>query len=187
MRASSSVLVLAACALLAVCGLGACAGTNYVQPEMPTGQASGPVLPLRALSLSFDRGVASIDAAGVMRFGDVVVGTFAESGTFTVDGGAVWAAMDANGSIGVNVDDPAAEGPSRTTFTTSGDRLVHPDGAVIATLDASGQLVTPTGSYAVTGITSRARRLALFLYLVAATYAEDVPEPATGATDAAAP
>jgi hypothetical protein len=179
-RGSWSLVVLAACALLAVCGSGGCGGTTYVQPEMPTSQTSGPVLPLRALSLSFDRGIATIDAGGVMRFGDAVVGTFAESGTFTVEGGSVWASMNDDGSIGVNVDDPAQSGPSRTTFATAGDRLVHPDGTVIATLDASGQIVTSTGSYPVTGITSRARRLALFLYLVAATYAEDVPEPGTG-------
>ncbi|MBN8612447.1 MAG: hypothetical protein J0L92_17775 [Deltaproteobacteria bacterium] len=178
MRAPKASTLLAVIALV----ITACGGTTYVQPEMPTAGASGPVLPLRALSLSFDRGIASVDASGQMRFGDVVVGTFAESGTFTVEGGSVWANMSEDGTIGVNVDDPAQSGPSRTTFTTSGDRLVHPDGTVIATLDASGQIATSSGSFPVTGITSRARRLALFLYLVAATYAEDVPEAGTGET-----
>jgi hypothetical protein len=178
MRAPKATTLLTVIALVVT----ACGGTTYVQPEMPTAAVSGPVLPLRALSLSFDRGIASIDAGGVMRFGDVIVGTFAEGGTFTVEGGSVWATMDERGAIRVIVDDPAQAGPSEVMFRVTDDRLFQPDGAVLATIDASGQLVTSSGSFPVTGITSRARRLALFLYLVAATYAEDVPEPGTGET-----
>lgn len=159
-------------ALLAGCG------ATYVQPPPPEAEASGPILPLRTLSLSFDRGTATVDAAGVMRFDDVVVGTFAESGSFTVSGGTVWAHMGEGGDIVVGVDDPAAPGPSTAIFTTRGGRLARPDGQVLATLDASGQLVTAGGSFAVAGISSRATRLALFLFLVAATYAEDAAVPA---------
>ncbi len=168
-------------AVATVTGGAGCGGTTYVQAERPATQAAGPVLPLRALSLSFDRGRASIDASGVMSFGGVVVGTFAEGGSFTVADGHVWASMDETGAIRVFVDDPAQARPSEVTFQTTDDRLVQPDGHVLATLDVTGQIATSAGSFAVVGITSRTRRLALFLYLVAATYAEDVPEPGTGA------
>jgi hypothetical protein len=165
------------CALVALSHTVAC-GATYVQPPMPTAEASGPVLPLRALSLSFDRGTASVDAAGVMSFDGNVVGTFAESGSFTVTGGTVWAQMNEAGEVTVSVDDPAAPAPSTATFTTSGGRLVRPDGQVLATLDASGQLVTASGTFAVSGISTRVTRLALFLYLVAATYADEAAAPA---------
>ncbi len=155
-----------------------CGGTTYVQPPPPTTQQAGPVLPLRALSLAFDRGTAVVDAAGVMSFDGNVVGTFGESGAFTVSGGTVWAQMSEAGDITVQVDDPAAPGPTTATFTTTDGRLVRPDGQVLATLDASGQLVTSSGAFAVTGISSRATRLALFLYLVAATYADEAAVPA---------
>ena len=158
--------------------LAGCAGTTYVQPPPPTVEVTGPVLPLRAISLAFDRGTASVDAAGVMSFDGNVVGTFTESGSFTVSGGTVWAQMNETGEIAVSVDDPAAPGPATATFTTADRRLVRPDGQVLATLDASGQLVTSSGAFAVTGISSRATRLALFLYLVAATYADEAAVPA---------
>ncbi|MBX7191247.1 MAG: hypothetical protein K1X94_04290 [Sandaracinaceae bacterium] len=157
----------------------ACGGTTYVQPPRPVEQAAGPVLPLRAMTLAFDRGTATIDASGVMSFDGNVVGTFAEAGTFTLPDGNVWATMANDGGILVNVDDPASAGPTTMRYTTEGNRLVRPDGQVLATLDASGQLVTSSGSFVVTGITSRASRLALFLYLVAATYAEGAAVPAS--------
>lgn len=163
--------------LVALLPLASCGGSTYVQPPVPTAEATGPVLPLRALSLAFDRGTASVDAAGVMSFDGNVVGTFAESGSFTVTGGTVWAQMNDAGEITVSVDDPAAPAPSTATFTTSGARLVRPDGQVLATIDASGQLVTASGAFAVTGISTRASRLALFLFLVAATYADEAAVP----------
>jgi hypothetical protein len=167
----------AAMLLVALWHLLGCGGTTYVQPPVPTAETSGPVLPLRALSLAFDRGTASVDAAGVMSFDGNVVGTFAESGSFTVTGGTVRAQMNEAGEITVSVDDPAAPAPSTATFTTDGARLVRPDGQVLATLDASGQLVTASGAFAVTGISTRSTRLALFLFLVAATYADEAAVP----------
>lgn len=176
-------LVRQAATALALClgawALGACGGTSYVQPPMPTAPEAGPVLPVRALSLDFGHGHVSVDAGGVMSVDGNVVGTFAETGSLTLSGGNVWAMMDAEGAIHVEVDDPAAAGPTQATFTTSGGRLVRPDGQVLATVDVSGQLVTAAGSFPVAGITSRTARLALFLYLVAATYAEEAAVPAS--------
>ncbi|GAB4195197.1 MAG: hypothetical protein OHK0013_01130 [Sandaracinaceae bacterium] len=157
--------------------LAACGGSTYVQPPPPAQVEAGPLLAVRPLLLVFDRGRAEVSADGTMTFDGTIVGRFAESGSFTTAEGRVWATMDAEGAIHVTVDDPAAVGPTSATFTTAGDRLVRPDGAVLASLDTSGQLVTATGSFPLSGISSRTRRLALFLYLVAATYAEDVPTP----------
>jgi hypothetical protein len=144
---------------------------------MPTQAETGPLLPVRPLVLVFDRGRAEVTGDGTMSFDGVLVGRFAESGTFTTADGRVWATMDGEGAIHVTVDDPAAPGPTSVTFATAGDRLVRPEGTVLASLDTSGQLVTAAGAFPLIGISSRTRRLALFLYLVAATYAEDVPTP----------
>lgn len=164
-------------ALSLIVGAG-CGGTDYVQPPIPVHETTGPVLALRALSFSLAQGVVSVEATGVMRFGETVIGTFAEDGTFTLPDGQVWARMDGEGTIAVVFDDPATQaGPTEQRYPTARGRLVHPEGALLATLDASGQLVTPTDSHSVVGISSRTSRLALFLYLVAATYAEDMPVP----------
>ncbi len=184
---AARALAAAGLAALALPLLEGCAGTTYVQPEMPREQARGAELSVRPLSLAFDRGTATVDAAGVMSFDGATVGTFAESGTFSLPDGTVWARMDAEGAITVSVDDPAQPGPTSATFQTGGGRLLRPDGQILATLDASGQLVTDAGAFAVTGISSRTTRLALFLYLVAATYAEDLPERDSAETAPAAP
>jgi hypothetical protein len=164
-------------AALVAWSLAACGGTAYVQPAPPTQVEAGPLLAVRPLVLVFDRGHVEVTGDGTMTFDGTIVGRFAESGTFTTADDRVWATMDGEGAIHVTVDDPAAAGPTEATFTTAGDRLVRPEGTVLASLDTSGQLVTAAGSFPLTGISSRTRRLALFLYLVAATYAEDVPAP----------
>jgi hypothetical protein len=163
--------------LLLAAGLAACAGTTYVQPPVPVHEEAGPLLALRPLSIVSDRGTAEVTGDGTMTFDGTIVGRFAEAGTFTTAAGLVWATMDGDGAIHVTVDDPAAPGPVDATFTTAGDRLVRPEGTLLASIDTSGQIVTATGSFAIAGISSRSRRLALFLYLVAATYAEDLPAP----------
>jgi len=175
---STRVLEAAGLSALALLSLEGCPGSTYVQPEMPREQVRATELSVRPLSFAFDRGSTTVDATGVMTFDGAIIGSFAESGTFSLPDGTVWARMDAEGAITVTVDDPAQAGPTSATFQTTGGRLLRPDGQVLATLDASGQLVTDAGSFAVTGISSRTTRLALFLYLVAATYAEDLPERA---------
>lgn len=177
MRTPSRLAPARLAGILLAAGLGACGGTTYVQPPLPAHAETGPVLALRPLAISFDRGTTEVTGDGTMTFDGTIVGRFAESGTFTTADGLVWATMDGEGAIHVTIDDPAAPGPTSATFTTAGDRLVRPEGTVLATIDTSGQIVTAGGSFAISGISSRSRRLALFLYLVAATYAEDLPAP----------
>ncbi len=162
---------------LALAALASACGARYVQPPPPTAVVDPTILPLRAVTIYLERGDASVDASGLTRFGTEIVGTFREDGTFTLPDGLVWARLEPDGRLIVQADHPASEGPTEERFTLSDDRLIRPDGQTLASLDPTGQIVTALGTHSVGGITSRTRRLALFLYLVAASYAEDLPEP----------
>lgn len=158
-------------------------GASYVQPPIPTERAQGPTLALRPLTVFLSRGDASVDASGTMLFDAEVIGTFTEDGRFTLPNGFVWASLGDDGVIRVRRDHPSAPAETEEAFAMEGDRLLRPDGALFARIDPAGQIVTATGTHAVTGITSRTTRLALFLYLVSAFYEEDLAAAPGGASD----